>query len=212
MRSTTLSFLGFLTFAIVSACGGASNTDLGSGGGGGGSGSSSGGGHNTIDAGVDTGSSQPDTGAPDVSPIEDSGPVQDAPAVVDVAPPQETGPTGPSVLCPMQGQPAMCNPGDVCCVTGNPTTGTQTDTCQAQGQTCSGGTTVHCASTADCPSNYVCCGLKDTAGTMYTEVSCRQQCNGMGQITFCDPSAMDCPQTAPTCVQSQLLQGFSVCQ
>jgi hypothetical protein len=86
------------------------------------------------------------------------------------------------------------------------------DNCEHQGQACTGGTTVHCAAAADCPMNYVCCGQKDPTGMMYTEVGCRQSCNGTGQVTFCDPAAMDCPMAAPTCQQSQLLQGFNVCQ
>jgi hypothetical protein len=131
---------------------------------------------------------------------------------VDVVQPMETGPAAPAVLCPMQGQPSTCNPGDYCCVTGDASQGPQTDTCEPSGQSCSGGTDVHCSATADCPTNYVCCGLKDSTGTMYTEVACRQSCNGTSQITFCDPAAMDCPQATPTCVQSQLLQGYSVCQ
>jgi hypothetical protein len=131
---------------------------------------------------------------------------------VDVVQPMETGPQGPAVLCPMQGQPAMCNPGDYCCITGDPAQGTQMDNCQHPGQVCTGGTTVRCAVTADCPMNYVCCGQKDPTGMTYTEVGCRQSCNGTGQITFCDPAANDCPTATPTCQQSQLLQGFNVCQ
>jgi hypothetical protein len=216
MRSTGLSFRGFLAFAIVAACGGASNTDLGAGGGGGssggasGSGSSSGGGSN---GGGHDASTQPDTGEPDVQPVKDSGPVEDVPTVMDVVQPMETGPIGPAVFCPMSGQPAMCMQGDVCCVTGDAMLGTQMDTCEHQGQPCAGAI-VRCASGADCPKNEVCCGQKNATGMMYSEVACRQTCTGTGQVTFCDPQATptDCTQpTAPNCVQSTLLQGFTVC-
>jgi hypothetical protein len=132
---------------------------------------------------------------------------------VDVVEPMETGPTGPPVLCPNQGQPMNCSPGDVCCVTGDPNQGTQTDTCQHSGQSCSG-TIVRCASAADCPQNQVCCGQKDTTTMTYQEVACRQTCTGVGQVTFCDPSAAtsQCTDpTAPNCVQSTLLPGYNVC-
>ena len=134
---------------------------------------------------------------------------------VDVVEPMETGPATPPVLCPNQGAPMNCNPGDVCCITGDPNAGTQMDVCQHSGQSCTGGTIVRCASSADCPKNEVCCGVKDTTMTMYQEVSCKQTCSGVGEVTFCDPSAAtsDCTDpTNPNCVQSTLLPGYNVCQ
>jgi hypothetical protein len=197
MRSTSVFFLGFLAFAIATACGGASNTDLGTGGGGNGSGSGSG-------SGSGGGSGSSSGAEPDAS-------MQDVTSV-DVVQPMETGPIGPAVVCPLD-DAGTCSPGDFCCVSGDPTLGTETDTCTHQGQTCAG-TPVRCASSADCPKNQVCCGQKDSTGNKYQEVACRQTCTATGQVTFCDPAAAttDCTNPAtPNCVQSQLLQGYNVC-
>lgn len=221
MRSTSVSFLAFVTVAIAAACGGASTGDLGSGGGGtsssssgSGSGSGSSSSSGSGSSGSSSGSASSSSGSVSGS---SSGGVPDASmqdvTSVDVVEPMETGPTGPPVLCPQQGQPSNCNQGDICCITGDPNAGTQTDTCQHSGQSCSG-TVVRCASSADCPQNQVCCGQKDSTMMMYQEVACRPSCTGTGQVTFCDPAAQtsDCTDpNAPNCVQSTLLPGYNVC-
>ncbi len=215
MRSTGLSFLGFLVVGVAVACGGADKADLLGGGGHTSSGSSGGSSGSGSGSGSSSGSSSGSASSSGSGSGSSSGGVQDAStqdvSTEDVVQPMETGPTGPAVLCPMQGQPATCMAGDFCCVSGNAQLGTQMDNCEPPGGTCVG-TPVHCASAADCQSGYVCCGQKDTTGMMYMEVGCRQQCNGTGQITFCDPAAMNCPANAPTCQQSTLLQGYNVCQ
>ena len=222
MRSTSLSSFGFLALAIglPLACGGASNTDLLGGGhsssssssssSGGSSGGSSGSGSGSGSGSSSGSASSSGSGSGSSSGGDQDASMQDV-STVDVVQPMETGPMGPSVLCPMQGQPATCDQGDFCCVTGDAQLGTQMDNCEHMGTTCAG-TPVRCASTADCPQGQTCCGQKDTTGMMYLEVGCKAQCTGTGQITFCDPAAMDCPSNAPTCQQSQLLQGYNVCQ
>ncbi len=136
---------------------------------------------------------------------------------MDTAPVEEPPPSGPAVLCPSNGNPMNCSEGQECCVTGDPTQGTQTDTCQSSGSGCTGGTVISCASQADCPGSEICCGSEQTdPQTMmvtYTDVSCAPSCTGTNKRIFCDPTATNpCPAATPTCGQSQLLPGYTVCQ
>jgi hypothetical protein len=225
-RSTVSSIVAAAVLApviaLAPACSGAQaiNFDADSGGGsggasggvsgsssgnsGGGSGSSSGG--STVDSGsggVDSGQSAMDSAVLDVIGPEDTGPVE------------EPMPTGPSVLCPMNGSPATCEPGDYCCVTGNAMQGTQTDNCEPSGTSCTGGTPVRCASPADCPSGQICCGTEQTVGNVvsYIDVVCATTCALSNQRIFCDQMTTDpCPTTAPTCALSTLMPGYNVCQ
>ncbi len=204
-----LATLG-LPFALLlaPACGGAVAYNLG-GEPDAGSGSSSGSGGSS--SGSSSGGAQ-DAGAPvlDAAPTVDAIAVVDA-GVVDSAPPVEEPPpttTGPTVLCPNNGNPMTCQAGEYCCVSGNAMQGNQTDSCLSKSASCVG-TPIRCAATADCPAGQVCCGSRTTTG--YTKVACAATCAG-NDITFCDPMASDCPQATPTCNPSQLLPGFNVCQ
>jgi hypothetical protein len=151
--------------------------------------------------------------------MHDSGTVIDTGSPIDSGSPLDTGtgdepmPTGPAVLCPVQGSPSMCQPGDICCITGDPMQGTQMDNCQTQGQACAG-TRVRCAMKADCPGAEICCGTEQTVTGVvsYTEVTCATTCASTTQRIFCDPAGNDCPAATPTCGQSTLLPGYNVCQ
>jgi len=117
----------------------------------------------------------------------------------------------------MNGAPSTCQPGDYCCVVGTAMQGNQTDTCEPGATPCTGGTPVRCASAADCQNGEICCGTETTdPQTMlvsYTEVTCAATCALTNQRTFCDPTdPAACPSTAPTCGQSSLMPGYTVCQ
>lgn len=191
-----------LLFAIAPACSGAAPTDLLTPG-------SSG----TSDSGADTGKQGgSDAGSKDgTAPFDSGNPVTEAGVPETGVKETGGGPQGPQVLCPQNGQPSTCPSGDFCCVTGDPQLGPQTDTCDPSGATCAG-TTVHCASTADCPANEVCCGtlLVNGNSNMYTDVSCAKDCTGQNNVQFCDPQVNDCPNNG-TCSGSQLLTGYNVC-
>jgi hypothetical protein len=195
---------GAQTVALGGGDGGPANSGSGSGGSGGGSGSSSGAVPQDAGTVVDSGPGTPDSSAT----VDSSEPM-------DVAPVEEPPPTGPAVQCPMNGQPASCQPGDYCCVTGNPMQGNQTFDCQHGSSSCTG-TKVHCTVPSDCPSGEICCGSETTTttGTTYTEVTCAAACAGTNQRIFCDPSAQTspCPMQTPNCAPSQLLPGYDVCQ
>ena len=156
----------------------------------------------------------------DAQVVTDASVFHDATGVTDAdasSPDSTTGddgpPTGPSVECPDQGNPATCQPGQYCCVVGDAKHGNQTDTCEPASAPCSG-TPVRCAVPADCPSGEVCCGTEQTVAgvTSYVEVSCATTCSGAGQRTFCDHLAgTPCPASAPTCAFSSILPGYEVC-
>ena len=205
---------------LAAACGGAQSIDFGrddsggggGGGSGGGSGSSSGvsGGGSGGGSGSSSGASGSSSGA-----AEDSGSgFVDSGGPDDVTTVEEPPPTGPAVLCPMNGNPATCEPGDYCCVVGNAMQGNQTDNCETGGSSCSG-TPVHCASPADCPSGQICCGTEQTVGNVvsYVDVVCASTCSLTNQRIFCDQSGPNpCPPTIPTCALSTLMPGYNVCQ
>lgn len=196
----------------VAACGGAVASDLLGNGSKADSGSSA-----PVDSGPaqeqDSGEAPVDAGTPTIDAVAviDSGPG----APVDATPVEEAAPpTGPRVSCPMNGAPAMCEPGDTCCVTGDPMLGSQTFGCQGPGAACAG-TVVQCTVPADCPTGEVCCGTEQATGqtTTYTQVGCATSCNGNSMRTFCDPATPNtCPPQTPTCGMSMLLPGYSVCQ
>jgi hypothetical protein len=197
--------------AATPACGGATASDLV-----GGTGSSSGGGGSSggADAAPDSGGAGLDSGVQFTSDTgiapADAGIVLDTGAPADVSTVEEPPPaSGPSVLCPMNGSPATCEPGDYCCVVGSAAQQDQTDNCQPSGKSCSGAS-VRCAKKTDCPTGQVCCGTIPN-GTAYTEVACATTCTGLTKRTFCDPSANECPVTT-MCLGSQLMPGYSVCQ
>jgi len=171
----------------------------------------------TSQQGGDAGGGGQDTGLPpfDASTGVDTGAsVDSGTTTVDVFTLPESGPSGPSVLCPNMGNPQTCNPGQICCITGSAMQGNQVDTCQPSGQGCSGGTAVRCGSGADCTGGKICCGTQQLVNGMYeyTEVTCAATCAGTTQRIFCDPQNNTCPAATPTCGQSQLLPGYSVCQ
>lgn len=206
MHRRTLPAFVVALLALAPACSGAAQSDLLTRSGG--SGSSSGGGGS--DAGVDTGKTTNDAGTD--ATTNDAGNPPDT-GVPETGPKDSGGPQGPQVLCPQNGQPSTCSPGEFCCVSGDPQTG-QTDTCDPSGATCAG-TPVHCARAADCPSNEVCCGTEsydpNTNSSMYTDVSCAKDCTGQWHHVFCDPQhPSDC--SGGSCGPSYLLQGFNVCQ
>jgi hypothetical protein len=207
---------------VWGGCSGASSSSLLGGSGGkpsgssSGSGSSGGGSSGSSGTGSSSGSSGSGSSSGSTSSsgtTMDSGVLDSGTTVIDTGTGDEPTPTGPAVLCPMGGSPATCQPGDFCCVTGDAMQGTQMDNCQTPAQSCSG-TKVHCAATADCPANQVCCGnQQQVMGVFtYTEVSCAASCASTTQRIFCDPAANDCPQQTPTCGQSQLMPGYNVCQ
>lgn len=223
MQRSTSSFPGapivgaiaISALGLAMACGGAQAIDFadagsGSGSGsGGGSGSGSGSGSGGA-SGSSSGGVEEDSGAG----VVDSGGLADVTEPLDVTPVEEPMPTGPAVLCPMNGNPATCEPGDYCCVVGNAMEGTQTDNCQSGGSSCSG-TPVKCASPADCPSGQICCGTQQTvAGVVsYSNVECATTCSLTNQRIFCNQMAANpCPATAPTCALSTLMPGYNVCQ
>jgi len=209
MHRRTVPVLAVALLALAPACSGAAQSDLLTGP----AGSSSGG---TVerDGGIDSGRPVEDAGTPDGTTVDASGP-PDAGVPETGGKDSGGGPQGTQVLCPQNGQPSTCNPGQVCCVSGDPQAGTQTDTCDPSGATCAG-TPVHCASAADCPNSEVCCGTQsydpNTGSYMYSDVSCAKDCSGQGHYVFCDPQHPNACPNGTGCGPSQLLQGFSVCQ
>lgn len=209
MHRRTLPAVAVVLVALAPACSGAASSDLLTGSGGVGSSGGTGG----RDAGIDSGRPVEDAGTRDGTTFDAGNPPEAG--APEAGGNDGGGPQGPQVLCPQNGQPSKCNPGEICCVSADSQGGTQTDTCDPSGATCAG-TPVHCASPADCPSNEVCCGTEsydpNTGSYMYTDVSCAKDCTGQGHYAFCDPQhPNDCP-SGTGCGPSQLLQGFSVCQ
>jgi len=195
--------IGVLVVALGQACGGSAQSDLTSDGGnnsGSSSGSSSGG--SGSGSGADSGSD---------GHGGDDGGRQDAPSDVQMGETSSSSSSGGGVLCPMNGQPANCMPGESCCVMGDP--GAQTDSCNQAGATCTG-VPVSCARNADCPQKEICCGVETGTGmsVRYVQVSCQPDCVGAMSVRFCDPANNDCPSTASHCNPSTLLTGYNVCR
>jgi hypothetical protein len=213
-----------LGLGLPAACGGAQAINLGGsdsgGGGGGGSGGGSGSGSSSGTSGGSGSGSGSSSGGSGGGSGSSSGSAEDSGSGVmdsssdDVTPVEEPMPTGPSVLCPMNANPATCEPGDYCCVVGNAMQGNQTDNCQTGGSSCAG-TPVRCASPADCPNGQICCGTEQTVDNVvsYIQVVCADTCSLTTQRIFCDQSGINtCPVTAPTCALSTLMPGYNVCQ
>jgi hypothetical protein len=198
IRASRLACAAF-AWTIVAACSGASSDLLGPAApGGDDAGGSSdatsngdgGQGHDAgSDAARDSGGSGDDTGT-----STDGGGIESGP------------PPDPGIYCGLDQQqaPKYCSLSTQMCCLGYGQTGFN---CVPNNGQCLG-TPIHCDDTADCP-NQVCCGTRNAYG--YSDVSCAQSCTGYGKIRFCDPKANDCP-SQQSCIASQVLTGFNVCQ
>jgi hypothetical protein len=159
---------------------------------------------------------------PDQGPAPDTAPPKDVVTIMESSPPIDTGPpdTGPK-LPPIDCGGATCAiPASDCCFTPGEDAGDGTYACQtpANVAACSGAgnTPIECAVGADCPGG-VCCGTRNFDDTGYQMVECATSCSpDDNQILFCDPGSStdvaNCTALGGTCVNSELLPGFTVCQ
>ena len=140
----------------------------------------------------------------------------DLDAAGDVIPAADSPAQGITIPCGAIGSSQTCSvPAQICCVTyaqGNE----NIDTCSSSASDCAtqGGTSVRCSSSAQCPSNQVCCG-STTNSLYYSDVSCRATCitsnSSDHEFQFCDPTLpSDCPPHT-RCEISTILTTFNVC-
>jgi hypothetical protein len=141
---------------------------------------------------------------PDVGPIKDAGPKDTGNPYID-----------PGIACATAG---YCDPSkDLCCLTITSYYPTYAYSFACEPLTdlvqCAAGVGIYCDSDHDCPSG-LCCGDLDSQNH-YAKVSCKPTCTGYvwpyTQVHFCDPKAPKC-DGSQTCVASQVLSGYYVCQ
>ncbi len=216
-----------LALATIGACGGAQPDDFspvgggssgprpgGSSGGSGGSSSGSSGGASSNGGSSSGQGSSSASGSGGTSSSGDDGGGQGADASLDAPDDGADDAAAPGLACRDATHTTRCDAMQICCITTG-LTGT-TAACQ-NGNGCTG-TAVHCAVTADCPMNQVCCATGTTTGftTTYTDVSCVMDCPAatgafMARYQLCDPNGTDCP-AGKTCMTSTGLSGYSVCR
>lgn len=110
-----------------------------------------------------------------------------------------------------------CAAGQACCAKSGG--GKASLTCTAGGPfvSCQGGLAIRCDDQTDCPSGQVCCGkFEENSG--YQSVQCSTTCNSVAgvirAVRFCDPDAPadECASIGKTCGWSQALPGYSICK
>jgi hypothetical protein len=206
---------------LVTACGGATSSDLfgptqedspGASNGNGDGNSQGGGRPTTPNGGTDDGSGGTDPGDDEPSDDDDAGSTPDA-----NVPRTDGGSPTRTIACGT----SVCSASDVCCVT--PDVGGREPRYACQAATGPGGLPSACAgarfecdSKSDCAAGEVCCASFLAQSNRYTGARCARSCEatvGTRAVEFCDPKAATSECDAnERCAESRQLRNISFCE
>ncbi len=121
--------------------------------------------------------------------------------------PSDAGTPG-ATNCGSNANPTVCSPTEKCCVLspGPDYCGAKTATCACSGPNCDI-TNVSCDGPEDCPGQ-ICCGTFSFQQNQYTDLACKNTCNGNNEREICHPNGNTCSNPNETCSSSTFLPSY----